>query len=137
MCTYDYFSFRLLSAPVGRVNENTLINTSHYSVNVFDFKNEYTIKAVNKFRRVATAAAEKCYDFLMVCYQGIDFCHIPEGREVVTGYLVARVCIYFRVNLEFPVAVYCLIAPSLQFVADRGFARTGTAVNQIVSNAHW
>jgi hypothetical protein len=137
MRTYDDFSFLLLSAPVGGVNENSLINASHHNVNVVNFKNEHTVKAVNKFRRIATASAEERCGFLMICNQGVNFCHIPKGREVVSGDRAASGFMYFRVDLEFPVAVYCLIAPLLQFVADRGFAGTGTAIDQIVSNANW
>jgi len=129
MCTYDVFSLLLFSSPVGGVYENALINASHHSVDVVNFKNEHTVKAVNKFRRIATATAEECYGFFMVCKQSINFCHIPKWREVVSGYRTARCFIYFRVDFEFSVAVYCLIAPSLQLVADRGFAGTGTTIN--------
>ncbi len=117
-------SFLLPSAPVAWVNANTLINPSHHSVNVVDLKNENTVKEVNEFRRIPTAPAEERYGLIMVRDPCIDFCHIPDGREVAF-----RDFICSWVGPEFPVAVYSLISPSLQFVADRGFTGAGNAVN--------
>lgn len=77
MRPHDDFSFLWLSAPVGGVNENALINTSHDCVDVVDLKNENTVEAVNKFRRIATAPAEERHGFVMICKQSIYFGHIP------------------------------------------------------------
>ena len=85
MRPFDDFSFLLLSTPVGGIDENALLNTSHHGVNVVHFKNEDPVETVNESRRIAAAPAEKRYGFVSIGKQGIYFSHIPEGREVVSG----------------------------------------------------
>lgn len=82
---YDDFSFLFLPAPVGGIREYARIDTFHHGVEVVDFKNENTVEAINESRRIATASTKKRYGFVMIRKQGIYFCHIPEGREVVSG----------------------------------------------------
>ena len=127
----DFPSHWLSATPLG---VRSLVKPPMQCVNV-DVKNKDAIEEIYELRKIPRATTEERHCFILVGYQGLHFVHMPD---VVLVCEAIHWCTGFRIALisQFAVTMNGLVAPPLQFFADRSLAGAGNAFDQKIPPAH-
>jgi hypothetical protein len=143
----DEFSFLRFSAEVSWIESHTLINPPKQDFKVADLKNKNAVKRFDELVEILAATTEERDGNAMIGNHGFDFVDIPK-QVLVLPYDFIDFTLMGRFNqrhprlwiapiLQFPIAVEDMVTTALQLFSYRGFAGSGNAFDQVISDTHF